>query len=159
MYVAAIESPNMMAVKSRVGDIRASSPMSLISASNQMTLENRCAAERPPNLSINSCLGLLCVLLEVAQDAWVAAAREVPVVLVDAKLEAQLVHVVGEGLDAAREPLGVGLQLPVGRPGWGDGHCSCLGVRFDGVAYYWHSSKSVFQAISLWKFYIYPISM
>ena len=50
--------------------------------------------------------------LQVPQDAGVACAGVVAVVLVDAELESLAVHVVGQRLDAAREPRRVRLQQP-----------------------------------------------
>ena len=50
--------------------------------------------------------------LQVPQDAGVAGAGVVAVVLVDAELESLAVHVVRQRLDAAREPRRVRLQQP-----------------------------------------------
>ena len=48
--------------------------------------------------------------LQVSEDAGVACAGVVAVVLVDAKLESLAVHVVGQRLDTTREPRRVRLQ-------------------------------------------------
>ena len=58
---------------------------------------------------------LLRVPLHVLQDAWVAAAGEVSVVLVQAELEAELVEVGRHGGDARGEVVGVGLEVAAGR--------------------------------------------
>ena len=50
--------------------------------------------------------------LQVPEDAGVAGAGVVAVILVDPELESLAVHVVGQRLDAAREPRRVRLQQP-----------------------------------------------